>query len=71
MERFAADAIKAERTAYIKADIKANVPWTDLAERYGLTHAEIEQVVLDSAPNAQRRGSALIVRSDEPSNERR
>lgn len=61
MERFAAESLKAERDASIKAALKANVPWTEVAETFGLSHTEIEQMVLDSVPGAKRKGSALVV----------
>lgn len=66
MERFAADAIRAERTEYIKADLKAGVPWTDLSERYGLSLPEIEKIVIESTPGATRKGSTLIITPDDP-----
>lgn len=66
MERFAADSMRAERDAHIKAALKSNVPWTDIATDYGLTTAEIEKIVIDSIPGAQRKGSALIVKPDDP-----
>lgn len=61
MERFAADNLNAEREAHIKAALKANVPWTEVSEQYGLTLPEIEKMILDSMPGAQRKGTALIV----------
>lgn len=61
MERFAADVLNAEREQHIKAALKANVSWTEVAETFGLTLPEIEKIILASVPNAQRKGSALIV----------
>jgi hypothetical protein len=64
MERFAAESLKAERDAAIKAAIKNNTPWPDLMEVFGLSQAEIEKVIVDSVPGAKRQGSALIVETD-------
>lgn len=61
MERLAAESIKAERDAHIKAALKANVPWTEVAETFGLSSREIEQMVLDSIPGAKRKGSSIVV----------
>ena len=41
MERFAADALTAQRDQHIKAALKANVPWTQLTEDFGMTLEEI------------------------------
>ncbi len=71
MERFAADAIKAERDHAIKSAIKANTPWADLTEMFGLSSAEIEKIIVASYPTHEKRGSAIIVRGDEPPSERR
>jgi hypothetical protein len=60
MEHFAADAIKADRDAHIRAAIKANTPWTDLAESYGITVEEIMRIT-EKMHGATRRGSSLIV----------
>lgn len=41
MERFAAEALTAQRDQQIKVAIKANVPWTQLTDDYGLSLEEI------------------------------
>jgi hypothetical protein len=44
MERFAAEVLEGQRDAQIKAAIKANVPWTQLAEDFGLPLGEIIKI---------------------------
>jgi len=67
MSRFAADAITAERDAHIRSAIKANVPWTELAETYGLTVAEIMAITEKmSGLTSTKKGSALITTSAPP-----
>ena len=71
MERFAAESLKADRDAAIKAAIKANTPWPDLMDAFGLSQVEIEKIIVDSVPGAKRQGSALIVETDNTPQRRR
>lgn len=44
MERFAADALIAQRDHAVKAAIKANVPWPTIVDDYGVTLEEIMRI---------------------------
>jgi hypothetical protein len=69
MERFAADSIKAERDAHIKSALKANVPWPEIVETYGVTLEEVNILAGYMAP-AQKKGSAVIWKPGDPDERR-
>jgi len=65
MERFAADNLKAERDDHIRASIKANVPWTELVETYGITVEQIMEIS-QGLSGLQQRGSAIFSKPPDP-----
>lgn len=49
-ERFAAEAIKAERDAAIRNALKMNMPIFEVAKEFGLTDAEIGEIIKNQGP---------------------
>lgn len=47
MIRWAEDAMKAERNEAIRRSIKAKVPWTEIAESFGITEREVIEIVTE------------------------
>lgn len=70
MERFTADALKAERDSHIKAALKANTPWPDIVADYGITLEEVMRLAGHEAAG-QKRGSSMIWKPGDPQPEGR
>lgn len=66
MERFAAESLKAEREAHVKAALKANRPWMDVMSDYGLTLAEIMEIAEKMGMASSRGGATVWKDSKEP-----
>lgn len=67
MERFTADAIKAERDSYVKAAIKNNTPWSDIVADYGVTLEDVMR--LAGVETGERKGSSVIWKPGDPQRE--
>jgi hypothetical protein len=50
MERYATEAMKAERDAAVKHALKAKVPLFEIAEEFGLSEAELGVIIAGQGP---------------------
>ena len=65
MERFTAEALKAERDRAVQSAIKAKMPIFEIARDFGLTEAEIGALIVEQN-GPQKRPDDLLDATEDP-----